>query len=500
MTINRYVCVHGHFYQPPRDNPFTGELEEQQSAAPHTNWNVRITAESYAPNADARLLDDAGDLVKTVNNYELISFDFGPTLLSWMAKAAPDTYAAVIDADRASAARFGGHGSAMAQSYNHTILPLSNHRDRVTQVKWGIADFRHRFGRDPDGIWLPETAVDNETLRIAAAEGIRFTVLAQHQAAEVEDESGQWIDARDGKIDTSVAYRADLGDDSEMAVFFYDGPLSREIAFDGLLKDGHLLARKLMAGARVEGSGPRLSHVATDGETYGHHHEFGEMALAAALEEILAAPDVKLTNYSEFLALHPPSRMVRVADDTSWSCAHGVERWRSDCGCSTGGEAGWDQSWREPLRRALDYLRGEVGTDFDDLGRSLLRDPWAARNDFIEVVLGADGHRFIMQQANSEMGDESVERALGLLEIQHRAMLMYTSCGWFFNDITGLESIFVLRHAGRVIDLTRRIVGRDLEPEFLRILSSARSNIGGITGADVYRREVTPYMRHTVSS
>ena len=309
--MSKFVCIHGHFYQPPRENPFTGKVPEQPSAAPWHDWNVRITEESYAANAYARILDGNGEVARTISTYESISFDFGPTLLSWLEEADPQTYRAIIDADDASARRFAGHGSAMAQAYNHSILPLSNKRDKVTQVRWGISDFEHRFGRRPEGMWLPETAVDTESLDILAREEIRFTVLSPYQAAAVEGIDGSWSDVDGGRIDTRVPYRIDLGEDRSIVVFFYDGPLSREIAFDGLLKDGKALAHRLISAVGEPGDGPRLAHVATDGETYGHHHRHGEMALAVALETIDADPDARLTNYPEFLSLTPPSLRCR---------------------------------------------------------------------------------------------------------------------------------------------------------------------------------------------
>lgn len=492
--MSNYVCIHGHFYQPPRENPFTGEVPVQPTAAPWHDWNARITEESYAANARARILGGDGEVLREIDNYQRISFDFGPTLLSWLEQGDPDTYRAVIDADVASALRFGGHGSAMAQAYNHAILPLSNTRDKVTQVRWGIADFRHRFGRDPEGMWLPETAVDMESLDVLAREGIRFTILSPYQAAGVESDDGSWAEVRDGSIDTRSPYRVDLGEGRTIAIFFYDGPLSREIAFDGLLEDGNALAGRLLGSIGEPGEDPRLAHVATDGETYGHHHRHGEMALAVSLEAIDASPDASLTNYSEYLAAHPPRREVAIAEDTSWSCAHGVERWRADCGCKTGREPTGHQRWREPLRSALDWLRDELTGPFEDLGGEWLADPWQARDDYISIVLGGPTDPFIDEHARPGVDTEGRRRALGLLEIQEHAMLMYTSCGWFFDDISGLEAVFVLRHAGRVCELARDVIGVDLEPELMARLERAPSNLEDVDGRVVYEREVSPFV------
>lgn len=492
--MSNYVCIHGHFYQPPRENPFTGEVPEQPTATPWHDWNQRITDECYAANTHAPILDDAGTVVRTVNTYERISFDFGPTLLSWLEENASDTYQAIIGADAVSAQRFDGHGSAMAQAYNHTILPLTNHRDRVTQVRWGISDFEHRFGRRPEGMWLPETAVDTESLDLLAREGIVFTVLSPYQAAAVEGEDGSWHEIVGGGVDTGVAYLIDLPEGRTISVFFYDGALSHEIAFNGILEDGRRLGERLIQAGGDASEDARLVHVATDGESYGHHHRHGEMALAVALELIDADPGVRLTNYAQFLATHPATRNASIVEDSSWSCAHGVERWRSNCGCSTGQHPEWHQRWRGPLRESLDWMRDQLIGPFENLGADLFHDPWAARDAYIEVVLGGSRSEFLGTQATPGLSPEQEDTAIGLLEIQHNAMLMYTSCGWFFDDISGLEAVFVLRHAGRVVELARQVLGLDLEPEFLSRLEAAPSNVDGMTGRHVYEREVTPFV------
>jgi alpha-amylase/alpha-mannosidase (GH57 family) len=491
--------VHGHFYQPPRENPFTGEVSEQPSAAPWRDWNERITEESYAANATARILDESGNVMRTVNTYERISFDFGPTLLSWLEDNAPDTYRSIIGADRASMAHFGGHGSGIAQAYNHTILPLSNERDKITQVRWGIADFIHRFGRRPQGMWLPETAVDTATLDVLAREGIVFTILSPFQAATVEQDDGSWRQVTGGAIDTGQAYLADLPEGRDISLFFYNGGLSHDIAFNGMLNDGRLLAASLVDAGREDGEVPHLTHVATDGETYGHHHRHGEMALAVALDLIEADPRASLTNYSQFLAANPARRKVGIVEDSSWSCAHGVERWRADCGCATGRPPTGHQRWRAPLRAALDWLRDELIGPFQEIGSDLLQDPWRARDAYIEVILGGSVDDFLEEYGVPGSDPDQAERAIELLEIQHRAMLMYTSCGWFFDDISGLEAVFVLRHAGRVAELSRRVLGLDLEPELMARLEAAPSNLEGKTGRDVYEAEVSPFVGKTTT-
>jgi alpha-amylase/alpha-mannosidase (GH57 family) len=494
--LDKRICIHGHFYQPPRENPFNGEIAVDPTASPYANWNQRITAECYAPNLRARILDGPGD--RFIDNYEWISYDFGPTLLEWLSRHEGETYRAIVASDARSAEHFGGHGSAMAHAYNHLIMPLANTRDKVTQVRWGVADFVSRFGRSPEGMWLPETAVDIETLAALAAEGIAFTVLAPHQVAAVETEKG-WIDVADqGGIDTRVPYRVDLPDGGSIAVFFYNGSLSQEIAFDGRLEDGRALAHALTRG--LDGKGPALSHVATDGETFGHHHRFGEMALAAAIDEIGEGGSATLTNYAQFLADHPPTTAARVVDRSSWSCAHGVDRWRSDCGCSTGLNPGWDQGWRRPLRDAFDWLRDAVMPDFDTVGGNLFSDPWQARDDYVEVVLGGDPETFLNRHLVEGIDGDGRELALGLLEVQREAMLMYTSCGWFFDDVSGQESVLVMRHGGKVIDLMRRLLDRDLEPQFLALVDGAKSNREGLDGRRLYETEVAPYMESAAPS
>jgi alpha-amylase/alpha-mannosidase (GH57 family) len=495
---DRFVCIHGHFYQPPRENPWLDAVETQDSAWPYHDWNERITAECYRPNASARILDDRDWIAGIVNNYARISFNVGPTLLSWMQTAAPDTYESILDADRQSSKRFGGHGSAIAQAYNHIILPLANARDKRTQVRWGIRDFRWRFGRDPEGMWLPETAVDVASLEALAAEGILFTVLEPNQA-RLQRRIGEevWRDVNGG-LDPTMPYRCTLPSGRSMAIFFYDGPISRAVAFEKLLARGERFADRIISAFSDQRRHPQLVHIATDGETYGHHHRFGEMALAYALEYIEKKGLAKLTNYGQFLEMHPPTHDVQIRDFTSWSCAHGVERWQSDCGCSTGAPTGWNQQWRAPLRAALDWLRDQVAPIFQQATGQLLRDPWAARDDFIDVVLQREPdtiQRFIGEHAVRTLTEAETIRALELLEMQRNAMLMYTSCGWFFNDISGIETVQVLHYAGRVLQLAGKNSDAYLTGAFLEKVSRAKSNIPERGDArKLYDTEVAPAM------
>ena len=484
--MNRAICIHGHFYQPPRENPWLEAVEVQDSAYPYHDWNERITAECYAPNAAARILDGEARIRRIINNYSRISFNFGPTLLAWLEKREPQVYQAVIAADQRSQERFGGHGSAIAQAYNHLILPLASHRDRRTQIGWGIRDFAHRFGRRPEGMWLPETAVDLVTLDLLAEQGIAFTILAPRQARAVRAVGGAaWVDAAEG-LDTRVPYRCRLPSGRSIALFFYDGAIARAVAFERLLAGGEGFVDRLLSalgdGGGGDREGGRLVHVATDGETYGHHHRHGEMALAWALEyleERGAEHGVALTNYGQFLEGHPPVHEVEIVENTSWSCVHGVERWRGDCGCQAGGEPGWNQGWRRPLRDALDWLRDSTAPRFEEMARTLLADPWAARDDYVAVVLDRSPEsveRFFARHQARPLDPAERTWALDLLELQRHALLMYTSCGWFFNDLAGIETVQVLQYAGRALQLARSQLGLDLEAGFLDRLAAARSN------------------------
>jgi alpha-amylase/alpha-mannosidase (GH57 family) len=495
VADNRWLCIHGHFYQPPRENPWLQAVEQQESAYPYHDWNERVTAEAYGPNAQARILDERDRITRIVNNYASMSFNFGPSLLGWLEEHSPDTYAAILDADRSSMERFGGHGSAMAQAYHHVIMPLADARDQRTQVIWGKRDFEYRFGRAPEGMWLPETAVDVATLEELAATGIAFTVLAPHQAAAVRRiGAAEWTDVSGARIDTTRAYRCTLPSGRDISLLFYDGPVSRAVAFENLLKNGEILARRVLELLRDEDR-PVLAHIATDGETYGHHHRHGEMALAYALHYIETNGLARITNYSEFLSVAPPAMEVQIFDNTSWSCAHGVERWRSDCGCHTGGMPGWNQRWRGPLRNALDWLRDQIRPMFEEAAGALLSDPWTARDDYIDVLLNRTTglNPFLARHARVELDQEQRVRVLKLLELQRHAMMMYTSCGWFFNDVAGIETVQVLQYAGRASQLAAELFGVDLDPGLIELLGLAESNDPDRgTAADIYREVVQP--------
>lgn len=495
--MERYICIHGHFYQPPRENPWLEDVEFQDTAYPYHDWNERITAECYEPNTASRILDAQQRIGQITNNYAGISFNFGPTLLAWLEKRAPHVYQAILTADRESQTHFGGHGSALAQAYNHLIMPLAASRDKETQVIWGIRDFRYRFGRDPEGMWLSETAVDLESLEILAANGIAFTILAPHQAGYMRQLGArEWIDVRGARIDPTRPYQLRLPSGRSIAIFFYDGPVSRAVAFERLLTDGVGFANRITGTFHAHRTWPQIAHIATDGETYGHHHRHGDMALAYALRYIETAGIARLTNYAAYLATHPPTWEVQIIENTSWSCIHGVERWRSDCGCNSGGNPGWGQAWRTPLRAALDWLRDTIATRFEEQGVQLLRDPWAARNDYIELLLDRTPdtvEAFIAHHTTRRLDEEEKTTLLKLMELQRHAMLMYTSCGWFFDDLSNIETIQVIMYAGRALQLAQEVFEEEFETEFLNRLELAKGNAPDAPdGRQVYLRNVQP--------
>lgn len=471
-------------------------VEPEATASPFHDWNQRITAECYAPNAHARLLDAQGYLRALSNNYARMSFNFGPTLLDWLERYDVETYRAILQADRISQNRYHGHGSAMAQVYNHIIMPLASGRDKETEIRWGIHDFVHRFGRNPEGMWLAETAVDYETLELLAAHGILFTVLSPQQVERIRDpKTMQWTDVSSEMLDTTRPYRIRLASNLAITVFFYHAPLSRAVAFEGLLNNGADFAARLASGFTRGDEDGQIVNIATDGETYGHHHRFGEMALAYALEAIEHRPDVCLTNYGEYLAGHPAEWEADIRENTSWSCAHGIERWRSDCGCHTGLHPKWNQQWRQPLRDAMDGLRDAVVPLIDNAGRQWFKDPWAARNDYIEVLLSRDEtHRQTFLHQHQAMALSEVERvqALALMELCRHLLLMYTSCGWFFDDIAGIEAVQVMKYAARAIELTNEVFGINLTASFTARLAQAVANETGDSGRRIFEEHVLP--------
>ena len=496
---NRFVCIHGHFYQPPRESPWLEAIEIQDSAFPYHDWNERISAECYAANAVSRIWDTKGRIVQLVNNYASISFNFGPTVLLWMEKYAVDVYEAIQEADRQSRDKFSGHGSALAQAYNHMILPLANSRDKQTQIIWGMKDFEYRFGRKPEGLWLPETAVDLATLDVLAQYEIAFAILSPSQAHRIRALDGnEWQEVSGGKIDPGMAYQVSLPSGRTISLFFYDGPISQALAFEGLLTNGEAFANRLLSTFPDDRSSPRLVHIATDGESYGHHHRGGDMALAHALHHIESNKLAQLTNYGWYLEDHPPTHEVEIFENSSWSCMHGIERWRSDCGCNSGGNPGWNQAWRAPLRAALDWLRDAVNPAYEQLAGKLLTDPWAARDAYIDIIVDRSPDRisaYLSRFATRPLSYEDEITVLKLMELQRHAMLMYTSCGWFFDELSGIETVQVIQYAGRVLQLADQLFTQAFEPGFLERLEHAKSNLPEHkNGRAIYEKFVKPAM------
>ena len=494
--MERYICIHGHFYQPPRENPWLEAIELQDSAYPYHDWNERVAVECYAPNANSRMLDDEAKIINIVNNYSSMSFNFGPTLLSWLVEKMPQVYQAILEADAKSQNKFSGHGSAIAQVYNHIIMPLANERDKRTQIRWGISDFEYRFGRKPEGMWLAETAVDTQTLEILSEFGIRFTILSPFQAKRYRHiNNGEWEDGTNGRIDPSTPYSLQLPSGRSISIFFYDGPISQAVAFENLLEKGELLANRLLGAFSENRPFPQIVHIATDGESYGHHHTKGDMALAHAMHWIEKNSDVKLTVYGEFLAKHPPEFEVEIQENTSWSCPHGIERWQSDCGCNSG-KTNWTQQWRTPLRESLNWLRDSLIPEWENDIQELIKDPWQTRDDYIAVILDRSKENlieFLLDHGTHELSEEERVRALKLLELQRHAMLMFTSCGWFFDDISGIETVQIIAYAGRVIQLAEELFERAIENTFLEKLDAAVSNVPDHNnGKNIYEKWVKP--------
>ena len=531
-----YVCIHGHFYQPPREHPALDVVSRQPGAAPFHDWNERILHESYRPNAFARILNDKGEVTQIVNNFEHISFNIGPTLMSWLERHDLPTYQRILAADKKSCDRANGHGNAIAQVYNHIILPLANRRDKVTQVRWGIADFQKRFGRDPEGMWLAETAVDAETLEVLVDEGIRFIVLAPSQAARcrrfgLTEGFDVWRDVDQGEIDPTQPYRCFISERSNgrnyIDIFFYDGPISGDIGFDTTLSSAQGFSERVAQAVRpladnesddwpshfgfeVSG-GPvvkrrqsQIISVATDGETFGHHRAGAEKTLAYAVTQDFPARGWQVTSYAHYLEICPPTWEVQLKPVTAWSCSHGVGRWHLDCGCGGGGE--WHQQWRAPLRTALNGLRDRLGKLYQHAAAKLLRDPWAARNDYIEVISDrtqASRKQFFARHQTHPLSSAEQVDALRLLEMQRHTLLMYTSCGWFFEEISRPEGTQILRYAARAIEMAEAVSSRlipksinveKLESSFVRQLAQAPSNVSLFkTGAGVYQHQVKPH-------
>jgi alpha-amylase/alpha-mannosidase (GH57 family) len=475
--------MHGHFYQPPRDNPWTNEIEQQPSAAPFHDWNERIFQECYKPNTEAVIVDETGKVLRRVNNYEYLNFNFGPTLLSWIETKHPNTYAKILEADKKSIAAHNGHGNAIAQVYNHIIMPLANKRDKTTQVKWGIKDFEHRFNRKPEGMWLAETACNNATLEVLIEEGIKYTILDPSQAEKIRKiGTTNWEDVIGGRVNPKLPYRYfSKKQFGYIDIFFYDGPLSKNLAFDDVVFDAKRLMDSIDSAKMNNYDEDQLIALAVDGETFGHHKHFTERTISFLLSEYAETRGYKIVNYGEYLALHEPQFEVMInegsrGEGTSWSCIHGVGRWKKNCGCHTGGYDGWNQRWRRHLRNALNLLNSKLAVLYEIEGKKYFKNVWDARNDYIDVILGGDVKGFFEKHSVKKLKKAELATATDFLEMQKFAMFMYTSCGWFFSDISGIESQKVLEYAKRAIEMVEKSSGISMHDEFLEELEKAKSN------------------------
>ncbi len=498
--MNRSFCLHGHFYQPPREDPWTGEIEAQSSAAPFHDWNERIFQECYRPNSEAVIVDEHDNVICKVNNYEFYSFNFGPSLLAWIKKKHPKTYSRIIEADKASMLRHNGHGNAIAMAYNHMIMPLANARDKVTQIKWGVADFQHHFSRMPEAMWLPETACDQATVDALISEGIRFILLDPSQAGLVrKSPRAKWQDAS-AALQTGIPYKCYSSEspDNFINIFFYDGPLSKNLAFDDHIYESYKLLRRIEAVSYPAYSADHLICAALDGETFGHHKKYTERTIAYLFSELLPATSITHVNFGEYLDLHTGKSEVILnegpsGEGTSWSCAHGVGRWKENCGCGSSSEFP-DQAWRMPLRLGLNELRDNLWTIYENACAGFFNDPVSARNDYINVLLDPSPEAsagFFNRNAARFLSPEECVYCFKLLEMQKFGMFMFTSCAWFFSDISGIEAIQNLRYAARAMELAREVSGIDLAPSFLGWLDKAHSNKPEEgSGREIYIRHV----------
>ncbi len=495
--MNRYVCIHCHFYQPPRENPWLEDVELQDSAYPYHDWNEKITDECYRENAASRILDRDKKIIEIANNYSKISFNFGPTLLSWLQKYDPQVYESIIEADRKSQENFSGHGAAIAQAYNHIIMPLANTRDKYTQILWGIRDFEYHFGRQPEGMWLPETAVDLETLELLAEQEIKFTILAPHQAMRTRRiGSRQWRKVEDDRINTTRPYICHLASGRTISLFFYHRPVALGVVDGRILKDGEVFAKELSGILDKNPKEAQLAHIAADGETFGHHHRYADMALAYCLRYIESNNLADITVYGEYLEKFSPTYEVEIHENTSWSCSHGVERWRGNCGCCYGKYPSGAQQWRAPLREAMDWLRDQLVGLYENKMAEYVSNPWELRNEYINIINDRsveNVENFLSRFTAGELSDDKKVTLLKLLEMQRNALLMYTSCGWFFDDISGIEVVQIMRYASRAIQLAKEISGNDFETGFKDIVEKAQVNTKKFAnGKEVYQALVQP--------
>jgi uncharacterized protein DUF3536/glycosyl hydrolase family 57 len=496
------LCFHGHFYQPPRENPWTDQVPREPSAAPFHDWNARIHAECYRANAFARINDTAGRIEAIVDNYDRISFNFGPTLARWLGRHDPSVEGRLREADAAQRRRLG-RGGAFAQAYAHPIVPLCTPRDARTQLVWGLHDFHRRFGHGAEGLWLPETGVSPATLETLIELGVRYTILAPEQIAAVRPVgTDEWTAVDRDSLDTGRGYLWHHRDGSgrTIALGIFDGPLSRAVAFGETANRAESLIDAVQASADRSGAGgSRLVLCASDGELWGHHKKFADLTLAFATRIEAERRGIGVTNLGAYLARHPPTWEAQLADGpdgegTAWSCGHGLGRWQRDCGCNMGGEGAGSQAWRGPLRQALNVIRDVAGAFYEDAAGELFRDPWAARDAYGSVV---DDPPEVRDRALAVFagprwkagGDRARLAARRLLELQRATLLMYASCGWFFDDVAGLEGLLVIRLGAHALDSIAQLGGKPPTRQVLDVLSQAKSNRAEAgTGADIFRR------------
>ena len=497
--MQNHLCIHGHFYQPPREDPWLREVLPEGSAAPSLHWNERISRESYGPLAWARRSDGEGRIIEIINTYSWISFNLGPTLLSWMERGDPSTYARIRHGDADSVQRWG-HGNAMAQIFHHIIMPLASPLDKDVETAWGLHDFEARFKRPAEGMWLSEAAVDTASLEVLAREGVQYVILAPRQAKAVAPlDREEWHPVAEHELDVTQPYRVDLPSGRSIAVFFYHGPMSQAVAFERLLENGENFWQRIGGFFRDRGnSDSGLLSLATDGETYGHHFQFGEMALAYVLAQTFYERDnVRLTNFGAYLAERPPKVRVKLHEPSSWSCVHGVERWRSDCGCSTGRHPGWNQRWRAPLRQGLEKLKLGFDKHFFGTGGALFQDPKQALLDYGKVLAGSqDQDSFILEHFQKKLTAPQRQTAWRLLGMQQWGLASLASCAWFFDEISRIEPLNGLTYALRAMELCQLTGGASLEEQeagLCGILETAQSNYAEKgNGRELYLDEVRP--------
>jgi hypothetical protein len=458
LNPDNYFCVHGHFYQPPREDPLTGVVGDEPGAAPYLNWNERIHAECYRPNA-------------SLSNFERISFNLGPTLLNWMARFDPATYQSILAQDRINVEKYGA-GNAIAQAYNHTILPLASQADRLTQIRWGIADFQNRFQRKPRGMWLPETAANTATLETLADCGIEFTILAPWQAASES-------------LDTSHPYRVDLPTGRSLIVFFYHQGLSTRISFDpGSTTNADLFLESQVLPLLPENERavtPRLVLAASDGELYGHHQQFRDQFLAHLTNGALAERRIKLIYPELWLDRYPITESVTIRENTSWSCHHGIERWCGECGCTPGA------AWKARLRESLDALTALIDGYYAQGISRYGMEPWTLRDEYIHVMLGEKSLEQITDEAGSRgLSDDALWRIEMLLAGQYQRQRMYTSCGWFFDDFDRIEPRNNVAYAAQAAWLTSLACEVNFAQIAMELLMPVRSSRTGLTANKVF--------------